>query len=86
MPRFVDLLIRLRWPLLAAAVLLTVAAWPVAERLEFDQSIESLYALDDPHLLDYQESKALFAGDEFVIVAWKEPDLLQSGETPQLTT
>ena len=38
-----------------------------------ERSIESLYALDDPHLLDYRESKSLFGGDEFVIVAYDDP-------------
>jgi hypothetical protein len=62
-----------------------LAAWP-ASKLEFDQSIESLYARDDPHLRDYVASKAEFGGDEFVFVAYQDPELIQSvpgsGSTP----
>lgn len=56
------------------AVLLVVSAW-LAGDLKFDQSIESLYSANDPHLLNYLESKRLFGGDEFLIVAWRQPEL-----------
>lgn len=73
-----NLLVRWRWPLLAAGAVLAVAAIVPAGRLKLDRSIESLYADDDPLLVDYRESKRLFGGDEFVIVAWREPRLLDS--------
>lgn len=73
-----DWLIRHRLGLFIAAIVISLlAAWP-ASKLEFDQSIESLYARDDPHLRDYVESKAQFGGDEFVFVAFTDPDLIQS--------
>lgn len=62
--------------LLGAAVLLTALSFTKASQLTLEHSIESLYALDDPHLLDYRESKALFGGDEFVIVAYEDSRLL----------
>jgi predicted RND superfamily exporter protein len=71
-----NLLVRWRWPLLALAAALAVASIVPAQRLKLDRSIESLYAADDPILLDYRKSKKLFGGDEFVIVAWHEPNLL----------
>ncbi len=74
--RFVDALIRWRGPLLAVAMVLTVAAWWPAQRLKFDQSIESLYAKDNPHLVAFLKSKHWFGGDEFVILAYADPDLL----------
>jgi hypothetical protein len=76
--RVVDLLIQLRFVLLSAAALALVAAWPIAQRLEFDQTIESLFAENDQHLVDYRESKSLFGGDEFVIVAYRDPKLFDS--------
>ncbi len=76
--RTVDWLIRWRLLLLGLALLATVAAWPVSRRLAFDQSIESLYAETDPHLLDFLESRKQFGGDEFVLVAYPEADLFQS--------
>ena len=75
--RSVDWLIRGRWWLLSFALIATVAAWPLSRQLAFDQSIESLYAEGDPHLRDFLGSRKTFGGDEFLIVAWPEPDLFQ---------
>lgn len=58
-----------------AAALLTLLSLGPASRLRFNQSIESFYAPDDPHLRDYLESKALFGGDEFVVVAYADSEL-----------
>jgi uncharacterized protein len=73
---FANFLVRYRIWLLVAAVLLTGLSFFKASELTLEHSIESLYALDDPHLLDYRESKRLFGGDEFVIIAYADPDLL----------
>ena len=73
----VDGLIRWRWLLLGLALLTTVAVWPLAKKLAFDQSIESLYAEEDPHLRDFLASRRLFGGDEFLIVAYRDADLFQ---------
>ncbi len=70
-----DRLIRWRQPLLLVAALLTILSLIPASRLRLDQSIESFYAPDNPHLRDYLESKALFGGDEFVVVAFADPEL-----------
>ena len=60
MKTLVDYLIRYRlWLLLAVVVLLPVSYFE-AKKLEFDQSIESLYAEGDDHLKNYLESKSLF--------------------------
>lgn len=84
-PRFLEKIaatvIHLRLVIFAVAVLLTGLAWPVAERLRFDQSIESLYAENDQHFAAYARSKTHFGGDEFAIVAWPEPKLLADDET-----
>lgn len=66
-----------RLPILGTALVLTWFAWPVASRLSFDQSIESLYAENDPHFSAYARSKSHFGGDEFAIFAWNEPGLLK---------
>jgi predicted RND superfamily exporter protein len=78
--RFSAALLRWRGPLLAAAVLLAVFAWGPASRLTFDQSIESLYAPDNPRLVAFLKSKAWFGGDEFVILAYTDPDLLDEDD------
>lgn len=73
-----DWLIRRRVILLLAAVVITSLAVVPANRLDFDQSIESLYSPDDPHLRDYLESKTLFGGDEFILVVYTDPQLAES--------
>lgn len=78
--RFVDWLIRWRIVLLIGAALLTVAAAVPASRLAFDQSVESMFASDNPRLRDYLHSKMLFGGDEFVILSYTDPDLFLPGK------
>jgi predicted RND superfamily exporter protein len=63
-----DFLVRYRIGLLVGAAVISAFAFVEASKLTLEHSIESLYALDDPHLLDYRQSKSLFGGDEFVIV------------------
>ena len=75
--RIVDALIRWRGTLLILALLATAAAWPISRRLAFEQSIESLYATDNPHLRDFRLSRQAFGGDEFLIVAYSEAELFQ---------
>lgn len=66
---------RWRGGLFAVAAVLTVAAWGPSSRLQFDQSIESLYSQDDPQLLAFRRSKELFGGDELAFIAYTDPDL-----------
>lgn len=75
MQKLADFLIRFRLPLLLTGILLTVGAYFPARRLTFDQRIESLYAEDNAILEAYQKSKNLFGGDEFVFVAYTDPNL-----------
>ena len=80
----VDRLYKLRWILLLISLILTGLAIFPASQLSFEQSIESLYAKDDQHLLDYLESKSLFGGDELVFVAYTSPDLLEPEELEKI--
>lgn len=73
--RLIQGLVQYRLSLLAVAILLTVVAWPSATRLVFDQSIEALYSQDNPRLKACRESRALFGGDELILVAWRDPEL-----------
>ena len=58
-------------------VLLSIAAFVPASKLKLEESVESFYAPDNPYLLDYIESKKTFGGDEFVFVAYTDPELLE---------
>ena len=73
--RLVDFLVRYNRLLLALAIVLALLSIAPAGRLSFDQSIESLYAAQNVRLQDYVEGKSLFGGDEFVFVAYTDPDL-----------
>lgn len=73
--RLTDRLIRYRLILGVLGVALIAVSFPLSQQLKFDQSIEALYAADDKQLLDFLESKSLFGGDEFVILAYNDPGL-----------
>jgi predicted RND superfamily exporter protein len=60
------------------ACVLTACAVPLSRRLQFDQSIEALFAQDNRRLVDFRESRALFGGDELILVAWRDPELFDS--------
>lgn len=81
--RLTDLLLARRGFLLVLALGLTALAWGPASRLTFEQSIESLYSADNPRLAAWSDSKRLFGGDEFVVVAYTDPALF--GEDDRLT-
>lgn len=71
-----DWLLRWRNWLFFAAIVITVPAVGPSSSLKLDEAIESFYAPGDPDLVNWTESKRTFGGDEFVMVAWEEPDLL----------
>lgn len=79
--RLIDGLLRIRWWGLLAAVVLAGIAWPLAQRVGFERTLEALYAHDNPYLKDYRESKAVFGGNSLVIVAYRDPDLFVDGTT-----
>ncbi len=71
-----DWLIHRRWWLIVVAIALTAAgAWP-STQLAFDAAIVNLFPPDDPVLTAYLESQRLFGGDEVVVVAYTDPDVL----------
>ena len=73
--------------LLGATLAAGLLAIVPAGELKFDQSIESLYAQDDPQLAAFRASRELFGGDEFVIVAYEDPHLFsKDDDVPELST
>jgi uncharacterized protein len=68
-------LVRWRWWTLSFVVVVTGLAWPLSQRLAFDQSIESMFAPTNARLQAFQRSRATFGGDEFLILAYSEPTL-----------
>lgn len=76
--RLIDWLVSHYVPIALIGLAVTLAALIPASRLTFDQSLESLYADEDPHLRDYLDSKRWFGGDELVGVVYTDPALLQA--------
>lgn len=69
-------LIEWRLPLLLVGMLAALLAYGPAHRLEFDRSIENMFAADDPLLVPYRELKRIFGGNEIALAAYVDPQLL----------
>jgi predicted RND superfamily exporter protein len=75
-PRFIDFLIRWRWPLFALGLFLMAAAYVPSRYVTFDRSIERMFAQDDPLLAPYQRLKREFGGNEIVMAVYQDDLLL----------
>ncbi len=74
--RVARLLIDWRWTLLLlTAVLLVISSGP-AGRLDFDRSLEKMFAEDDPLLVPYRQLQRTFGGDAVVMAAYVDPQLM----------
>lgn len=82
--RFIAGLIHARWVLLALGIGLLVLAWPTSSNLQFDRSIENMFAPDDPLLVPYQQLKRTFGGNEIVMAVYREPDLFSTAGIERL--
>lgn len=74
--RLAMILIRFRWWLLAIGVLLGMLSFGPAQRLDFDRSIENMFADNDPLLPPYTKLKRTFGGNEVVLAVYDDPNLL----------
>lgn len=69
-------LVQWRWPLLALGLTVAALAYGPSQRLEFDRSIENMFAPSDPLLVPYRQSRRTFGGDEIALAAYVDPQLL----------
>ncbi|MCI0360448.1 MAG: MMPL family transporter [Planctomycetaceae bacterium] len=76
MEQLVRFLLKHRWWLLAAALLLAAFAYGPAQRVSFDRSIERMFAPGDPLLEPYQRLKDKFGGNEIVLAVYADEQLL----------
>ena len=83
--RITERLIAARWWLLALAVVLAAAAFPIARSVRFDRSIENMFAADDPLLPPYRRLKRTFGGNEIVMAVYVDPDLFSPAGIDRLT-
>lgn len=73
-----SLVLRVRLPLIALIVLLTVGAGILAGGLKFDNSLEVWFLDDDPELVEYEEFQQYFGSDEFVLIGVTSDDVFDA--------
>lgn len=76
--QFADFLIRWRVWLLVAAVALGIVGFLKSGSLDYDRSVESMFAPDDPILGPYQKLKDTFGGNEIALAVYEDPQLMAS--------
>ncbi|WP_235905608.1 efflux RND transporter permease subunit [Tautonia marina] len=72
----IALLLRARLILFAGTTLALVLLWLFGKEVNYDQSIESFFAADDPNVVAYRQASSQFGNDQFVFIAYHDPDLL----------
>lgn len=77
--RVVRWLIDWRVALLVLAASTVALAWMPANRLEFDRSVENMFAPDDPLLPPYVQLKRTFGGNEIALAAYVDEELMTPG-------
>ena len=76
--RLVDLYLQGRWIWLGIAIVIAIIAWPAAQRVKFDRSVERMFASDDPLLGPWNRLKADFGGNEVVLAVYRDENLLNA--------
>ena len=71
-------LVAYRWPLMLLSLVL--AGWCfLHQEMHFDRSIEKMFAPGDPLLAPFHQLRQEFGGEEVVVVAYHDPQLLTTG-------
>jgi len=78
-------LIAHRGILLCIGIVVSMAAYFPAAQLQFDRSIENMFAPDDPILVAYRNSKRIFGGEAIALAAYVDPELMTYGGMERLT-
>ena len=71
--RIVAALIAWRWPLLGLGICLGLVAIPGSRQLDFDRSIENMFAADDPLLEPYRLLQRTFGASEMALLTYTDP-------------
>jgi predicted RND superfamily exporter protein len=69
-------LIRARYVSCGLAILLLFALFLGGRHVEYEQSIQSFFADDDPAVVKYKEAASAFGNDQFVFVGYHDPNLV----------
>ena len=71
-----NFLIRRRFWALGLAIALLLGLIAAGRRVDYEQSIKSFFADDDPAIALYRRASAEFGDDNFVFLAYEDPNLL----------
>ncbi len=71
-----DLLIRLRFWTFGAVSVLMVVLFLWGRHVQYEQSIQSFFADEDPAVISYRKAATLFGNDQLVFLVYDDPDLL----------
>jgi uncharacterized protein len=69
-------LIRARYVSFGLAVVLLLFLFVLGRHVEYEQSIQSFFADDDPAVQKYKAAAAAFGNDQFVFIGYHDPDLI----------
>ena len=72
-PNIAAKLIRWRWTLLVIASLLVAVCIGPAARLDFDRTLDSMFATDDPLMPPYRRMQELFGKNGIVLAVYDDP-------------
>ena len=70
-----------RFALLGLAFVAAGVAFFPARQLEFDRSIDSMFAADDPLIGPYHRLQRTFGGNEVVLAVYADPELFNTDAT-----
>lgn len=84
MQRIADLMVRFRTPMFCACLLFTLAIYPLSKNISFDHSVRSLFAENNPRLLDYYAMVRDFGSDTVCLVVYQNPELLTAAGLDEL--
>ena len=72
----IGLLLRFRYLTAALTTALLIVLVFFGKKVSYEQSIGSFFADDDPYLAVYQKAASSFGDDNFVFLAYDDPDLV----------
>ena len=76
MTRFARFMVNMRWYLLVVAIGLAGASFILKSDVEFDNSIEGMFAPGNQALAEYQQLKDIFGGAEIVLAVYEDAELM----------
>ena len=79
--KMIKILFTWRWLLLLLGGTLLAVCFLPSRTVQFDRSIENMFAPDDPLLAPYDQLKRSFGGNEVVLAVYKDPHLMDEDRT-----